>query len=200
MGKYQVSECIGRGGMAEVFLARQEGIGGFEKLVALKRIYPHLVCDANFIELFLAEARIAAPLQYPKIVQILDIENDDEGVFIVMEYLAGESILQILKMLSDREEVIPPEIICRIGSDVATGLHLAHTASDSNGNARPVVHRDMTPSNVLISFSGEVKVLDFGVAEAAECHVTTDRGVLKGKTPHSSPEQVDLRADVFQLE
>ncbi len=204
MGKYQVSQCIGRGGMAEVFLARQESIGGFEKLVALKRIYPHLIHDESFIEMFLSEARIAASLQHPNVVQILDIQDDEDGLFIVMEYLAGESVFQILKMLSERELTVPPEMVCRIGADVASGLHMAHMASDSEGVPRPVVHRDVTPSNILVSFSGEVKVLDFGVAKAAKRQVTTDKGVLKGKTPYLTPEQiagesVDARADVFQL-
>jgi serine/threonine-protein kinase len=204
MGKYQVSECIGRGGMAEVFLARQEGIGGFEKLVALKRIYPHLLHDESFIEMFLAEARIAASLQHPKIVQILDIESDDDGFFIVMEYLAGESLGYIFETLSEEGDRVPPEMVCRIGSDVATGLQIAHDASDAEGQPRPVVHRDVTPSNILVTFAGDVKVLDFGVAKAIKRKATTDKGVMKGKTSYLSPEiiagdPIDARADIFQL-
>tara|TARA_R110002096_G_scaffold143328_5_gene299443 strand:+ start:98470 stop:100035 length:1566 start_codon:yes stop_codon:yes gene_type:complete len=190
--------------MAEVFLARQEGIGGFEKLVALKRIYPHLIHDASFIEMFLAEARIAASLEHPKIVQILDIERDEDGLFIVMEYLAGESLSYILKELDVSDAQIPPAIACRIGADVATGLHAAHSALDSEGQPRCIVHRDVTPSNILVTFRGGVKVLDFGVAKAVKRTTTTDKNVLKGKTSYLSPEliagdAIDARADIFQL-
>jgi len=190
--------------MAEVFLAMQEGIGGFEKLVVVKRIFKQFCDDDHFVRMFLDEARLAASIRHQNVVQINDIGRDDEGFFIVMEYLSGESLAYIFEALRARGEVIAPSILCRVGASIAAGLHYAHTAEDAAGKPQPIVHRDVTPSNLIVCFNGVVKVVDFGVAKATMQEGTTKAGALKGKMSYLAPEQVndkdvDGRTDVFQL-
>ena len=204
VAKYKISRRIGRGGMAEVFLAIQEGVGGFEKLVVVKRIFPKFCNDDHFVSMFLQEARLAASIRHPNVVHINDIEQDDDGYFLVMEYLAGESLAYIWEALRARKERMPPNLVCRIGSAIAAGLHHAHIATDAAGNPQPIVHRDVTPSNLLVSYNGIVKIVDFGVAKATLSEGQTRAGALKGKMSYLSPEQVrdepiDGRTDVFQL-
>lgn len=204
MSKYKISRRIGRGGMAEVFLAVQEGIGGFEKLVVVKRIFQQFCSDAHFVDMFLQEARLAASIRHPNVVHINDIEQDDEGYFLVMEYLSGESLAYTWEALRSRQQRMPPNIACRIGAAVAAGLHHAHIATDAAGNPQPIVHRDVTPSNLIVCYNGVVKVVDFGVAKATLSEGHTRAGALKGKMSYLSPEQVedlpiDGRTDVFQL-
>ena len=204
MSKYKISRRIGRGGMAEVFLAVQEGIGGFEKLVVVKRIFPQFCSDAHFVDMFLQEARLAASIRHPNVVHIIDIERDTDGYFLVMEYLSGESLAYCWEALRSRQERMPPTIACRIGASVAAGLHHAHIATDAIGNPQPIVHRDVTPSNLIVCYNGVVKVVDFGVAKATLSEGHTRAGALKGKMSYLSPEQVedlpiDGRTDVFQV-
>jgi tRNA A-37 threonylcarbamoyl transferase component Bud32 len=191
--------------MAEVFLAMQEGIGGFEKLVVLKRIFRQFSEDENFVRMFLDEARLAASIRHQNVVQILDIGRDEDGFFIVMEYLSGETVAYLFEALrASSLEVPPPHIVCRIGAEIAAGLHHAHTATDAAGHPQPIVHRDVTPSNLIVCFNGVVKVVDFGVAKATLADGHTQVGALKGKMSYLAPEQiddlpVDGRTDVFQL-
>lgn len=190
--------------MAEVFLAVQESIGGFEKLVVVKRIFPQFCADAHFVSMFLQEARLAASIRHPNIVQIIDIEQDEEGYYLVMEYLSGESLAYVWEAMRTRELKIPPNVVCRIGASVAAGLHHAHIATDAAGKPQPIVHRDVTPSNLIVGYNGVCKVVDFGVAKATLSEDQTKAGSLKGKMSYLTPEQIrdvaiDGRTDVFQL-
>jgi serine/threonine protein kinase len=191
--------------MAEVFLGMQEGIGGFEKLVVIKRIFQHYCEDERFVQMFMDEARLAASIRHPNVVEILDIDRDATGFFIVMEYLSGETLGYVIPTLQSQDLLPPPHLVCRIGASIAAGLHQAHTAHDATGAPQPVVHRDVTPSNVIVCYNGVVKLLDFGVAKAIMSGEgeTRVRGV-KGKLSYLAPEQisnapVDARTDIFQL-
>jgi serine/threonine-protein kinase len=204
VSKYRYSQKIGRGGMAEVFLGMQEGMGGFEKLVVIKRIFQHYCEDERFLQMFMDEARLAASIRHPNVVEILDIERDATGFFIVMEYLSGETLGYVIPTLQSRDELPPPHIVCRIGAAIAAGLHQAHTAHDATGAPQPVVHRDVTPSNVIVCYNGVVKLLDFGVAKAIAGEGETRVRGVKGKLSYLAPEQianapVDGRTDIFQL-
>ncbi|HKE13751.1 MAG TPA: serine/threonine-protein kinase [Kofleriaceae bacterium] len=200
---YRISRCIGRGGMGEVYLGLQEGIGGLERLVVIKRIYAQFGEDEHFTRMLLEEARLAASIRHPNVVHILDIGRDADGYFLVMEYLSGETLVYITRTLRSRGESVPPAVACRVAADVAAGLECAHTATDPAGQPQPIVHRDVTPSNLIVCFNGVVKIVDFGVAKATlrEGHT---RGGVKGKIAYLAPEQlhdrpVDGRTDVFQL-
>jgi serine/threonine protein kinase len=191
--------------MAEVFLGMQEGIGGFEKLVVIKRIFQHYCEDERFVQMFMDEARLAASIRHPNVVEILDIDRDATGFFIVMEYLSGETLGYVIPTLQSQDLLPPPHLVCRIAAAIAAGLHQAHTAHDATGAPQPVVHRDVTPSNVIVCYNGVVKLLDFGVAKAIMSGEgeTRVRGV-KGKLSYLAPEQianapVDARTDIFQL-
>ena len=204
MSKYRYSQRIGRGGMAEVFLGMQEGMGGFEKLVVIKRIFQHYCEDERFLQMFMDEARLAASIRHPNVVEILDIDRDATGFFIVMEYLSGETLGYVIPTLQSRDELPPPHLVCRIGAAIAAGLHQAHTAHDATGAPQPVVHRDVTPSNVIVCYNGVVKLLDFGVAKAIAGEGETRVRGVKGKLSYLAPEQisnapVDARTDIFQL-
>lgn len=191
--------------MAEVHLAVREGLGGFQKLVVIKRILKPFCQNERFVKMFLDEARLAASLQHPNIVQIHDLGEDRDGLFIVMEYLAGETLAYILEELAEKDTLIEPAHVCRIGGAVAAGLHHAHSVTDADGARTAIVHRDVTPSNVIVCRTGVIKLVDFGVAKATNRgHAETRTGTIKGKVPYLSPEQilereVDERADVFQL-
>jgi hypothetical protein len=200
---YRFSRRIGRGGMGEIYLGLQEGIGGLERLVVVKRIYAQLGEDERFSRLLVQEARLAATIQHPNVVQILDLGRDANGYFLVMEYLSGESVVFVARALRDRGERVPPAIACRLAADVAAGLHCAHTATDAAGRPQPIVHRDVTPSNLILCYNGVVKVVDFGVARANLPEGQTGAGI-KGKLSYLAPEQIDNRpldgrTDVFQL-
>lgn len=200
---YRFSRRIGRGGMGEVYLGLQEGMGGLERLVVIKRIYPHFGEDEQFTRMLLEEARLAASIRHPNVVQIHDIGHDADGYFIAMEYLSGETLVYLTRALRAREAEVPVGIACRIAAEVAAGLHCAHTATDAAGNPHPIVHRDVTPSNLIVCFNGVVKIVDFGVAKATS-HEGHTRGGVKGKMSYLAPEQlydqpIDGRTDVFQL-
>jgi serine/threonine-protein kinase len=201
---YKFSRRIGRGGMAEVFMGMREGLGGFEKLVVIKRIFSHFCEDERFIKMFLDEARLAASIRHPNVVEILDIDRDQSGHFIVMEYLSGETLALMFETLRAQQVTMPAPIVARVCADVAAGLHYAHTATDNNGTPLGIVHRDVTPSNLIVCFNGITKIVDFGIAKAELRDAQTRSGALKGKMAYLSPEQiedtkVDPRTDVFQL-
>ncbi len=190
--------------MAEVFLGMQEGIGGFEKLVVIKRIFQHYCEDERFLQMFMDEARLAASIRHPNVVEILDIDRDATGFFIVMEYLSGETLGYMIPTLQAHDELPPPHVVCRIAASVASGLHEAHCSTDSSGSPTPIIHRDVTPSNILVSYNGVVKLLDFGVAKAVVGEDETRVRGIKGKLSYLAPEQisnarVDARTDIFQL-
>lgn len=205
MGVYRTVYTLGRGGMATVHLARQEGLGGFQKLVVVKRICDSLSFDPVYADLFLDEARLAAQLQHPNIVQITDIGRDEKGLFMVMEYLEGESLAYIQDRLACKSTTLDSAFVCRVGTSLAAGLQHAHTATNSRGHSTPVIHRDVTPSNIIVCYNGVVKLVDFGIAKS-EGRTTekTKTGQVRGKVPYMAPEQVleepvTPATDVFQL-
>lgn len=198
--------------MADVFLARQLGPAGFEKECVIKRILPHLSQDPNnhsFIEMFLDEARIAARLSHPNIVHMLDLGQQDGDYFLALEYIDGLTVESILERVKQAGQPgLPWPIAVRIVSNVAEGLDHAHKAKDSAGNHLQLVHRDISPSNIIVSWDGVSKVLDFGIAKAMNASgvekVKTGVGIIKGKIPYMSPEQIqgfdlDGRSDIFSL-
>jgi serine/threonine protein kinase len=201
---FQLGKRIAMGGMAEVFLAVQKGVGGFEKLVVVKRMLPHLAEDGHFVQMFIDEARLASKLRHPNIVSILDIRRDDEVFAVAMEYLQGEDLRRLVRAQRDGTFRIPIPITLHIIAKLADALHYAHNAKDGTGRPLNLVHRDVAPSNVIVTYDGQVKLIDFGVAKASAHSTYTTPGTIKGKFPYSSPEQVrgkalDARSDVFSL-
>ena len=204
LGKYKLVKLIASGGMAEVYLARQAGAAGFEKLVCLKRILPHLARDKQFVEMFLNEARLAARLDHPNIVSIFDLGEANGNYFIAMEFIDGPSLRAVHKTAADRGEHLPIPEICKIISMAAGGLQYAHDLRDPGGGPLGLVHRDISPDNILVHRNGSAKVVDFGIAKAANSSSQTRTGTLKGKVAYMPPEQLrgeqlDRRTDVFAL-
>src|ERR1700730_13039643 len=204
IGKYKLVRLIASGGMAEVYLARQAGAAGFEKLVCLKRILPHLARDKQFVEMFLNEARLAARLDHPNIVSIFDLGEANGNYFIAMEFIARPSPRAAAKRALERGERLPIPEIVKIVSMAAAGLHYAHELTDASGKPLGLVHRDISPDNVLVHRNGAAKVVDFGIAKAASSSSSTRTGTLKGKIAYMPPEQLrgdplDRRTDVFAL-
>ena len=204
LGKYKLVKLIASGGMAEVYLARQAGAAGFEKLVCLKRILPHLARDKQFVEMFLNEARLAAQLDHPNIVSIFDLGEANGNYFIAMEFIDGPSLRAIHKRAAERGEFLPIPELCKIISMAAGGLQYAHDLTDAEGSPLGLVHRDISPDNILVHRNGAAKVVDFGIAKAANSSSQTRTGTLKGKVAYMPPEQLrgeqlDRRTDVFAL-
>lgn len=202
LGRYAVVRRIGGGGMAELYLARLDGPNRFVKPVALKLMHAHLVEVPEFVGMFMREARIAASLQHPQIVQVLDVGEADGEYFLALEYVHG---LDLRRVLSERRGVpLPLGAALRIVIDVANGLHHAHSLCDGTGRPLGIVHRDVSPSNILVAYDGAVKLTDFGIARMTEQTHVTATGSIKGKPGYMSPEQclqenVDGRSDVFAL-
>ncbi len=203
-GKYFLVRKLAEGGMAEIFLAKQLGAEGFERNVVIKRMLKHLTEVSDFVKMFLDEARLAARLAHQNVVQIYDLGLADGCYYICMEYLAGEDFSTILRTAGRRREYVPIQLALRVIADAAQGLHYAHDAMDDQGNPLNIVHRDISPSNIYVTYQGQVKVLDFGIARAESRLAQTTAGVVKGKYMYMAPEQargliVDRRADVFSL-
>jgi serine/threonine protein kinase len=202
-GQYTLLRRIARGGMAEVFLAKQRGLEGFDRRVALKRILPHLADSREFVKMFLDEARLAARLTHPNIVHIYEFGKNVDDYFIAMEFVDGVHVGEIAEIAADRP--MPWVLLARIAADAASGLHFAHQITDENGRRLGLVHRDISPANILISYSGTAKIVDFGIAKAVEISdQRTNPGMVKGKFTYMSPEQtigaqLDGRSDVFSL-
>ena len=202
-GRYQLLKKIASGGMGQVLLAKK-GQDDFEKLVVLKRILPHLVEDEEFFTMFRDEAKITMRLDHPNIARINEFGVEQNVHFIEMEYVAGEDLRRLEKVAAAGQLVVPLGVIIRVIADAAAGLDFAHKAKDSKGVPLGLVHRDVSPQNVLIGFDGSVKLIDFGVAKAMGRAQHTATGILKGKFPYMSPEQadgleLDPRSDVFAL-
>ena len=201
-GRYALLCRLASGGMASLYLARAVGPDGFEKQVAIKRIHEHLAEDADFVTMFVDEARLAARITHPNVVQVLELGQVGRSLFMAMEYLEGESLAQLVKRTT-----VPLPVCARIISQAAMGLHAAHELRDNQGQPLDVVHRDVSPQNVLIGYDGAVKVVDFGVAKASSNAATTRAGTVKGKFSYMAPEQlkpdtfgeVTRRADIFSL-
>jgi eukaryotic-like serine/threonine-protein kinase len=203
-GKYTLIDRIAVGGMAEIFLARQAGLEGFEKTIVIKRIRPHLSKQTSFVKMFLNEAKLAAQLNHPNIVQIYDLGKISESYFIAMEYIFGRDMRRIIPKADSMGIPFPMVYALKIASSVCEGLYYAHQKVDLYGNPLNIVHRDVTPENIFVSFDGTVKVLDFGIAKAANQIEQTRAGEIKGKLSYMSPEQcmgkpLDQRSDIFSL-
>ncbi|HEX8702371.1 MAG TPA: serine/threonine-protein kinase, partial [Myxococcaceae bacterium] len=203
-GNYQLVKKLAMGGMAQIYLARRKGPDASSELVVVKRILPHLAENLEFVRMFLDEARIAARLAHPNIVQIHDLGAQDDSFFLAMEYIHGEDLRRMCKRAILHGRPLPVPLACRIIVDACAGLDYAHKKTDPSGKPLDIVHRDVSPQNILVSFDGEVKVVDFGIAKAADQATVTRSGVLKGKYSYMSPEQaagqrVDCRSDVFAL-
>ncbi len=204
LGRYDLLRRLGAGGMAEVHLARASGPEGFQKLVVLKRILPHLSADPEFVRMFLAEARLAAILDHPNVVQVFDIGRDGTDWFFTMEYVYGENLQTVLRAVRRHCTALPLEHAITIGIGLATGLHYAHERVGFDGRPLQIVHRDVSPTNVMITYDGCVKMADFGIAKVTSRTDVTRAGIRKGKVPYMSPEQcraegLDRRSDVFSL-
>ncbi|MFZ9888620.1 MAG: protein kinase domain-containing protein [Myxococcota bacterium] len=203
-GKYKVLRKLGAGGMAEVFLAKQTGLEGFEKLVVIKRILPHLAEDQGFVRMFLDEARAAADLRHANVVSVFDVNADQGTYYMAMEFLHGHDLRQVQRRAAERHEALPLGHLCQIIIDAAAGLHYAHTKRDLAGRPLQLVHRDISPQNILVTYEGATKIVDFGIAKAASQESLTETGVIKGKCTYMSPEQaegadIDHRSDQFAL-
>jgi serine/threonine protein kinase len=203
-GPYRLLERVAVGGMAEVFRAKRTGVEGFEKVVAVKRILSHLSDNKEFVDMFIDEAKMVAGLTHANIVQMLDLGKLEKSYYIAMEYVHGRDLRTILRRARERKLKIPLDISTYVVSKVCAALEYAHRKKDDKGQPMLIVHRDISPQNILISFEGDVKLTDFGIAKAATKASTTDKGALRGKLLYMSPEQawgrpMDKRSDVFSL-
>ncbi len=201
-GKYHLVERIGRGGMAEVFKAVVLSHGGFEKVLVIKRILRHLSDDDEFVGMFTDEARVAVALQHANIVQVFDFGRIQGSYYLAMELVEGKDCLALLRRLTRNNKVVPPELAIYIAHEICKGLDYAHKQTNLDGEALGIVHRDISHANILLSYGGEVKITDFGIAKAAISSANTDGSTLKGKVDYMSPEQVrgepvDQRSDIF---
>ncbi|AFE09880.1 serine/threonine protein kinase [Corallococcus coralloides DSM 2259] len=205
LGKYQLVRKLASGGMAEVFLAKAAGPRGFEKTLVLKRILPHLAEDEAFVEMFLGEAQLAARLDHPNVVQIFDFGEVDGSYFLAMEYIDGPTLRRLIKRSAELKQPLPPGVCAKMVAAAAEGLAFAHELADpETGAPLGLVHRDISPENVLVSRQGAVKVVDFGIAKVAGQSHRTATGVVKGKVAYMPPEQLqarpmDGRVDVYAL-
>jgi serine/threonine-protein kinase len=190
IGRYALYDEIAAGGMATVHLGRLLGSVGFSRTVAIKRLHPQYAKDADFVTMFVDEARLAARIHHPNVVATLDVVSTDGELFLVMEYVMGESLGRLIPLTRAKGERIPPAFVATIMAGVLHGLHAAHEARDERGVPLGIVHRDVSPQNVLVGVDGTARVLDFGVAKAAGRIQTTREGQLKGKIAYMAPEQI----------
>ncbi len=204
-GKYQLLELLARGGMAEVFKAKSHGVEGFEKVLVIKRILAELGESPEFVEMFVNEAKIAVTLSHANIVQVFDLGRADDTYFIAMEYVAGADLATVLRRARRYDKPLPTNLAVFVASEIAKALDYAHRRRDADMRPLNIVHRDVSPQNILLSYEGEVKLTDFGIAKARTTVPDgTERGVLKGKYAYMAPEQarghdVDARTDLFAL-
>ena len=203
MDRYELVGEIASGGMATVFLARLTGVGGFQRMYAIKRLHPHLQSEKEFVEMFLDEARLAAGIHHPNVVPILEVGASQNAYYLAMEYIEGETLARLLARAASKKERLPVPQVIRMALDTLSGLHAAHELKDESGALAGVVHRDVSPQNVLVGADGVSRITDFGVARAATRLTATRVGQLKGKIAYMAPEQargeedLDRRADVF---
>jgi serine/threonine-protein kinase len=203
VGRYDLIAEIASGGMATVYLARLSGVGGFQRNVAIKCLHPHLAKNDEFVEMFLDEARLAALIHHPNVVPIQEVGEGTAGFYLVMDYVEGDTFAALLSRAAMEGKEVPREVSLRIVIDMLSGLHAAHELKDDHGRVVGLVHRDVSPQNVLVGTDGVTRITDFGVARAASRLSATRAGQLKGKLAYMAPEQahgdeeVDRRADVF---
>ena len=204
LGRYRLEQKLASGGMGEVFLARMQGSAGFEKKVVIKRILPHLAQAPEFVERFLDEGRLVVQLSHGNIVQVLDMGNVDDHYYLAMEYVDGLDLRALLQSLRQADAAMPVPVAVHVAAEVAKGLGYAHSRTGDDGRNLGIIHRDVSPSNVMVSREGEVKLLDFGIAKAAGRMTHSVSGSLHGKFLYMSPEQasgrsLDQRSDLFSL-
>jgi serine/threonine-protein kinase len=204
IGKYEVVSHLATGGMAQIYLARQSGLGAFERHVVLKTILRERANDQRFVTMFLDEAKLAATLNHQNVAQVYEVDQADGAYFMAMEFVHGENVRAILETTIRRGWTVPLELAILIVSGAAAGLHHAHERRGRGGAPLNIVHRDVSPANVMVGFDGSVKVLDFGIAKAEERATKTIGGTIKGKYGYMSPEQckgkpIDRRGDIFAL-
>jgi eukaryotic-like serine/threonine-protein kinase len=202
IGRYAVYDPIASGGMATVHYGRLLGPVGFSRTVAIKRLHPQYAGDPEFVSMFLDEARLAARIRHPHVVPTLDVVATEGELFLVMDYVPGESLSRLVRAAKARGERVPPRIAVAILSGVLQGLHAAHEAKNEQGEPLGIVHRDVSPQNILVGSDGQARVLDFGVAKASGRVQTTREGQLKGKISYMAPEQLagqtlDRRSDIY---
>ncbi len=204
IAKYEILTRLSVGGMAELYLAYLPGPGGFKKFVAVKQILPDIKADDAFVKMFLDEARITAAFNHANIGQVFDLGEDDQSgeLYLAMEFIAGQNLEQVIKRAAKREVPIPVGFAARVVRDACLGLHYAHTFRDPTGQPMAVVHRDVSPKNVMVTYTGQVKMIDFGIAKARGRLNRTQIGIVKGTSGYMSPEQVrnealDGRTDLF---
>lgn len=206
LGRYQLFDELASGGMATVYLARAQGPAGFEKVVALKRIHPHLAKQDSFVGMFLDEARVAAQIDHPNVCSVFDVGAEGNAYFLAMEYLLGEPMRSLVRHPELKKETDGARcrFLARVVADTCRGLHAAHELRGPEGTPLRVVHRDVSPQNLFVTFHGQAKVVDFGIARAVGRLTTTDTGTTKGKPAYMAPEQtisrdVDRRVDVWAV-
>jgi len=204
VGRYEVISHLATGGMAQIYLARQSGLGAFERHVVLKTILRERATDQRFITMFLDEAKLAATLNHQNIAQVYEVDEAEGSYFMAMEYVHGENARAILETTIRRGWTVPLELAVMIVSGAAAGLHHAHERKGKGGQPLNIVHRDVSPANIMVGYDGSVKVLDFGIAKAEERATKTVGGTIKGKYGYMSPEQckgkpIDRRSDIFAL-
>jgi serine/threonine-protein kinase len=202
VGRYPLIAPIASGGLATVYLGKLAGIAGFERDVAVKLLHPHLRAERELAQHLIAEAKLAARIQHPNVVPVLDVGEDSHGIYLVMEYVEAETLGALLKAASQANERIPKRVALKILCDALRGLHAAHEATDSDGKPLGLVHRDFSPQNILVGVDGTTRLIDFGVAKVAQSDIHTRTGTVKGKVGYMSPEQargkpVDRRCDVW---
>jgi serine/threonine protein kinase len=203
LGRYQLLGRLGAGGMAEVFVARCGELAGMQSLVAIKRILPHLAEDEGFVGLFRREAQISLRLHHRAIARVIEVGRADNAWFLAMELVPGESLAHLLVVERERGIAVDPRVVAWVGAEIALALHHAHTLSEA-GAPLPVIHRDVSPQNLLLGFDGAAKLIDFGVARCAQLSDMTRTGTVRGKLAYASPEQLaarplDGRSDLFSL-
>jgi serine/threonine-protein kinase len=204
IGRYEVLGRLGAGGMAEVLLCRLAGASGFERLVTLKRVLPSLAHQPGFTSMFLDEARIVASIRHANVVQVFELLDEGGELCIVMEYLEGESLASLRASLRGSARPFPPALACWILAEAAAGLHAAHQLTGPDGRSLEIIHRDLSPQNIFVTYDGAVKLLDFGIAHSRGRITQTESGTIKGKLEYMSPEQatgreLDARSDLFSL-
>ncbi len=202
LGRYELLTEIASGGMASVFLGRARGVAGFERVVAVKVCHPHLRVDEEFAEMFLDEARLAAKIHHPNVVSTLDVGDDDGRLYLVMEYIEGDRLSGLIKAAGKRGRRIPPPVAARIFIDMLSGLHAAHELADNDGNDLSVVHRDVSPQNVLVGVDGVARITDFGIAKTEARVAEVGAAQIKGKLAYMAPEQIEgamvtRRTDIY---
>ena len=205
LDRYELIGELASGGMATVYLARLAGVGGFQRFVAIKRLHPHLAGEEEFIEMFLDEARLAAGIHHPHVVPILEVGQTENGYYLVMEYIEGDTLARIVARALSGGQGVPRSILLRILLDTLAGLHAAHELNDAHGQTVNLIHRDCSPQNVLVGVDGCSRITDFGVARATSRIASTRTDRVKGKLAYMSPEQakgdgdIDRRSDLFAM-